>query len=60
MNVINARSTPSRFTTHSQISEDRRQFREDLEQRDVCCVMTGLDEYHATHIIPYAHENAVS
>lgn len=58
MNVINARSTPSRFTTHSQISEERRQFRETLEQRDVRCVMTALHEYHASHIIPYAHENA--
>lgn len=34
VDLINARSTPSRFTT--------------------------LEEYQASHIIPYAHENAVS
>ncbi len=42
MDVINVRSTPSGSSLFSQISPDRQLFREDLEQRDVRCVMTGL------------------
>jgi hypothetical protein len=62
MDVIDARSTPSRYATHSQVAEDRQleRFREDLEQRDVCCIVTGSTVYRASHIIAYAHENAVS
>jgi len=60
MDVINARSTPSSFMTQAQISEDRQHFCEALEERDVHCVMTTLELYQASHIIPYAHENTVS
>ena len=60
MDVINARSTSSGLTARSQVSEESRRFREALEERDVHCVMTTLGQYQATHIIPYAHENAVS
>jgi hypothetical protein len=60
MDVINARSTPSRHSTNSQVAEDRRLFREALEQRDIYCIVSAFRGYQASHIIPYAHENAVS
>jgi hypothetical protein len=60
MDVINAQSTQSRFAMHAQVAEERQRFREALEERDVRCVMTTLPDYHASHIIPFAHENTVS
>lgn len=60
MDVINARSTSSRSTTYSRVSEDRQQLREALQKRDVRCVISTLELCQASHIIPYAHENAVS
>jgi hypothetical protein len=60
MDAINPRSTPSSSSLLSQVSQDRQVFRASLEERDVCCVVTAITEYTASHIIPYAHENVVS
>ncbi|KAF8493171.1 hypothetical protein F5888DRAFT_1908746 [Russula emetica] len=60
MDVINTRSTPQTLDVCSdaQMAEDRQLFREALEERDVCCIMTALEENQASHIIPHAHGNA--
>ena len=60
MAVENIGSTPSRYATNARISEERREFRETLQGRDVCCIMTGIQHYQAHHIIAYGHENEVS
>ena len=59
MGVINARSTSSKFMTQSRVAAKRQKFREDLRGRDLLCVVTGQDEFEASHILAYAHENAV-
>jgi hypothetical protein len=60
MDAFNARSTSSGNSLPSQVAQDLQLFRRSLEERDVCCIMTAFPEYTASHIIPYAHENAVS
>ncbi|KAI0286045.1 hypothetical protein BGY98DRAFT_1092842 [Russula aff. rugulosa BPL654] len=58
MDAFNARSTSSGNSLPSQVAQDLQLFRRSLEERDVCCIMTAFPEYTASHIIPYAHENA--
>ena len=60
VDAINLRSTPSRSSMFAQIAHERQEFRQALEPRDECCIMTASRNYTASHIIPDAHENAVS
>ena len=60
MDAINARSTSSKFMKQFRVAEERQEFREALRERDLRCVATGANDYEASHILAYAHENAVS
>jgi len=68
MDVLNARTPQSTssgyaaYMSNAQVAEDQQEFHKALEQRDVCCIMSGLGPGHyckASHIISYTHENAV-
>ena len=60
MRVINPRSTPSRSTLLSQVSQEQQVFCQTFEQRDACCIMSGIPSpCNASHIISYAYENAL-
>lgn len=50
----------SGYTSHSGTSTTRQQFRAELVERDIGCVMTGDSQCDGIHIIPYARQDVVS
>lgn len=47
-------------SSHSLATSGRGDFQERLAARDLCCTMTGLPLYTASHIIPHSRGDEVS